>query len=223
MVLLTSDDARELRTSDTAQEMWELAEEGDPAEARRAYPSGWLWLSRADPVRTLLDALLKADPEARYGLDDLSSMANLSDAKIEDAIDALLSLGVLVADDGTYRANDRAIVYHAAAELSEEVAATGAPDGESGLTYLARFEAVRLMIDALLEVEPERSLTQEDLHLLTGVSRKRVWVHVEKLVSLSVIEESGDEYALDPQSPVLQCVQALDAAVVGASLAPSYP
>ncbi|WP_435181906.1 hypothetical protein [Halorussus sp. AFM4] len=222
MTLPTTDDAQ-LRTSDTGAEMWEFAEDADPAEARRAYPSGWLWVTGEDAVRSLLVALLDADPDARYGFDDLASRVDADDAAVERGIDALISLGVLVADEGTYRVNEHAIVYHAAGELSRAVEATGAPDDESGLAYLARLESVRLMLDALLEADRDRSLTQEDVHLLTGVSRKRVWLHVEKLVDLGVLEETGDEYRLGPESPILRLVQSLDAAVVGATLAPSHP
>ncbi|UPV76490.1 hypothetical protein M0R89_18320 (plasmid) [Halorussus limi] len=222
MTLPTTDDAQ-LRTSDTEQEMWDLAEGGNPAEARRAYPSGWLWLTGEESVRSLLAALLDADTEARYGVDDLASRSDLAETEVEEAIDALISLGVLVADEGAYRVNDCAIVYHAAAELSAAVEATGAPDDESGFEYLARLESVRLMLDALLEVDPDRSLAQEDIHRLSGVSRKRVWHHVEKLVDLAVVEESGDEYVVGAASPVVRWVQSLDAAVVGATLAPSHP
>jgi biotin operon repressor len=222
MSLPTTDDAT-LRTSDTEQQMWDLVEGGDPTEARRAYPSGWLWLTGEESVRSLLDSLLDADADARYGLDDLASRADLSDAAVEEAVDALISLGVLVADEGVYRINEHAIVRHAAAELSEAVVATGAPDDESGFAYLARHESVRLMIDALLEVDPDQTLAQEDVHRLTGVPRKRVWHHVEKLVELEVLAESGDEYVVDPYSPVLRWIQSLDAAVVGATLSPSHP
>jgi biotin operon repressor len=222
MSLPTTDDAK-LRTSDTEQEMWDLAEGANPAEARRAYPSGWLWLTGEESVRSLLAALLDADAEARYGVDDLASRSKLGESTAEEAIDALISLGVLVADEGAYRINDCAIVYHAAAELSTAVEATGAPDDESGFEYLARLESVRLMLDALLEVDPDQSLAQEDIHRLSGVSRKRVWHHVEKLVDLGVVEESGDEYVVGTATPVARWVQSLDAAVVGATLAPSHP
>jgi DNA-binding IclR family transcriptional regulator len=222
MTLPTTDD-RTLRTSDTAEEMWDLVDGGDPAEARQTYPSGWLWLTGAESVRELLDSLLDADPDARYGVEDLASRSGLSDDAVEDAVDALISLGVLVADEGTYRIDERAIVRHAAQELSAAVEATDAPDEATGFEYLAQYESVRLMIDALVEVDPGRELTQEDLHRLSGVSRKRVWHHVEKLVALSVVEESGDEYVVVPESSVLRSVQSLDAAVVGAALAPSHP
>ncbi|WP_137286218.1 hypothetical protein [Halorussus salinisoli] len=222
MSLPTTDDAQ-LRTSHTEEEMWDLAEGGNPAEARRSYPSGWLWLTGEESIRTLLDALLDADSDARYGVDDLASRSDCSETAVEEAIEALISLGVVVADEGAYRINDYAIVYHAAGELSAAVEATDAPDDETGLECLARLESVRLMLDALLEADPGESLTQEDVHLLTGVSRKRVWIHVEKLVELGVVEESGDEYVVNPSSAVLRWVQSLDAAVVGATLAPSHP
>ncbi|WP_128478651.1 helix-turn-helix domain-containing protein [Halorussus pelagicus] len=222
MTLPTADDAQ-LRTSDTEQEMWNLVEGGDPAEARRAYPSGWLWLTGEKSVRSLLAALLDADTDARYGVDDLASRADLDEPAVEAAIDALISLGVLIADEGAYRINDCAIVYHAVTELSAAVETTGAPDDESGFEYLARLESVRLMLDALLEVDPDQSLEQEDIHRLSGVSRKRVWHHVEKLVDLGVVEESGDEYVVSGATPVIRWVQSLDAAVVGATLAPSHP
>jgi hypothetical protein len=228
MSLPATDDA-ELRTSDTEQEMWALAEEGDPAEARRAYPSGWLWLTGEESIRTLLAALLSVETDARYGIKDLASRSGLAESEVEAAIDALISVGVLVADEGAYRVNEHSVVYRMAADLSDAVEETGAveasdaSDDESGFEYLARLESVRLMLDALLETDPGQSLTQEDVHQLTGVSRKRVWLHVETLVDLAVVEESGDEYVVDPHSPVLRWIQSLDAAVVGATLSPSHP
>jgi len=205
------------------------SEEGDPAEARRAYPSGWLWLTGEEPVRTLLAALLDVETDAQYGIDDLASHSGLTESEVETAIDALISVGVLVADEGTYRVNERSVVYRMAGDLSDAVEETGAveasdaSDDESGFEYLARLESVRLMLDALLETDPGQSLTQEDVHQLTGVSRKRVWLHVETLVDLAVVDESGDEYVVAPFGSVLGLVQSLDAAVVGATLAPSHP
>lgn len=222
MTLPTTDDVT-LRTSDTAEEMWDLVEAGDPARARRTYPSGWLWLTGEESVRTLLDGFLRADPDERHGLDDLASRSGLDDEAVERAVDALISLGVFVADEGTYRVNEYSIVRNAAAELSAAVERTGAPDDESGVEYLARYESVRLMTDALLGADPGRSLDQDTIHRLTGVSRKRVWHHVEKLVTLGVLEESGDEYVVVPDSPVLRRAQSLDAAVVGAALSSSHP
>jgi hypothetical protein len=222
MGLPTTDDAT-LRTSETEEEMWDLVEGGDPTEARRSYPSGWLWLADGEAVWSLLDAMLDADPDARFGLDDFASRADLSDAAVESTVDALISVGVLVAEEGVYRVNEQSIVRDAAAELSAAVEATGAPDEESGFAYLAQYESVRLMLDALLTADPDRSLTQDGVHRLTGVSRKRVWHHVEKLVELAVLAESGDEYVVDSQSPVLGWVRSLDAAVVGAALSPSHP
>jgi len=228
MTLPTTDDAQ-LRTSDTEQEMWDLAAGTDPAEARRAYPSGWLWLTGEQSVRSLLAALLDADTDARYGVEDLTSRSGLAESATEEAIDALISLGVLVADEGTYRVNEYSIVLHASTELSRAVEASGAADAsdgadaESGLEYLGRYESVRLMVDALLEVDPGRALEQEDVHRLTGVSRKRVWHHVEKLVALDALEESGETYRVVTDSAVLRSVQSLDAAVVGAALSASHP
>jgi hypothetical protein len=226
---LPTTDAAELRTNDTEQEMWDLVEDGNPAEARRAYPSGWLWLTGEESIRTLLGALLDIDTDARHGIDDLASRSGLAESEVEVAIDALIAVGVLVADDGTYLVNEYSVVYRMVADLSNAVEkagaveATDAPDDESGFEYLARLESVRLMLDALLEVESGRSLTQEDLHQLTGVSRKGVWLRVEKLVDLSVLEKAGDEYVVAPFGPVLRSVQSLDAAVVGATLAASHP
>lgn len=226
MSLPTTDDAT-LRTSDTAQEMWDLVEAGDPAEARRTYPSGWLWLTGETGVRKLLDNVLDADD--RYGVGELRAGTDLDDAAVDRAVDALISLGVLVADEGTYRVNEYSIVLHASTELSRAVEASGAADAsdgadaESGLEYLGRYESVRLMVDALLEVDPGRALEQEDVHRLTGVSRKRVWHHVEKLVALDALEESGETYRVVTDSAVLRSVQSLDAAVVGAALSASHP
>ena len=223
MSLPTTDDDRRLRTTHTEPEMRALADERDVPAARRAYPSGWLWLTGDESIRALLDAILELDPDARHGTDDLAAAADCSGEAVETAVDALISRGVLVADEGAYRANRHGVVLHAARELSRAVEATGAPDGESGFRHLSRLESVRVMVDALLAADPDQSLTQEDIHRLTGVSRKAVWLHVEKLVELSVLEEAGDEYALVSESPVLRWIQSLDAAVVGATLAASHP
>ncbi|WP_115865492.1 helix-turn-helix domain-containing protein [Halorussus litoreus] len=222
MSLPTTDDAT-LRTSDTAREMWELVKSGAPAEARRTYPSGWLWLTGETGVRKLLDNVLDAGPDDRYGVEDLRAGTDLDDAAVERAVDALVSLGVLVADEGTYCVNQHSIVLHAATELSRAVETSGVADPESGLEYLGRYESVRLMVDALLAVDPGRALEQKDLHRLTGVSRKRVWHHVEKLVALGAVEESGEKYRAVTESAVLRSVQSLDAAVVGAALSASHP
>lgn len=222
MTLPTTNDVT-LRTSDTAAEMWDLVDAGNPAEARQTYPSGWLWLTDEESIRTLLVSFVGADPDERHGFDDLASRSGLGDEAVERAVDALISLGVLVADEGTYRVNEYSIVRDATEKLSAAVEETGAPDDESGIEYLARYESVRLMIDALLGTDPERALDQDTIHRLTGVSRKRVWHHVEKLVTLGVLAESGDEYVIVSDSPVLRLVQSLDAAVVGAVLSSSHP
>lgn len=216
-------DGLQLRTADAEAAMLETADETGIKEARLAYPSGWLWLARDEPSRALVDALADADAGSRYGTDDLASLADLDPETVDTSVETLLSLGLLVAEDGTYRLNEYSGVRHAVGELSAAVEATGAPDGESGFEHLTKLESVRLLVDALLSAEPGRSFTQEALHDLTGVSRKAVWMHVEKLVALSILEESGDEYALNPESPVYRWTQSLDAAVVGAALTSSYP
>jgi biotin operon repressor len=150
-------------------------------------------------------------------------MADCDPEAVDEAVESLIALGVLIADEGTYRLNEHGVVIDAVRALSSAVESTGAPEGESGLRYLADRDAVRVMVDALLGASPDRTLTQEDIHRLTGVSRKAVWVHVEKLVDLTVLRATGDEYELVADSAVLRRVQALDAAVVGAALAPSHP
>ena len=219
----TETDDFQLRTAESESEMLELADESGIKEARLSYPSGWLLLAREGPTRALVDALRDADAGARYGTENLASMADLDADAVEDAADTLIALGVLVADEGAYRVNEYSGVRHAANELGAAVEATGAPADETGLRYLARLESVRLLLDALLTVDAGRTFTQEDFHRMTGVSRKAVWVHVERLVELSVLEEDGDEYVLAVQSPVYRWAQSLDAAVVGAALSSSHP
>jgi len=223
MSLPIADDDCQLRTVDTESNMWDLAEESDVSTARRAYPSGWLWLSGRGTVIALVDALRHADPDVRYGTEDLASMADCDPEAVDEAVESLIALGVLIADEGTYRLNEHGVVIDAVRALSSAVESTGAPEGESGLRYLADRDAIRVMVDALLGASPDRTFTQEDIHRLTGVSRKAVWVHVEKLVDLTVLRATGDEYELVADSAVLRRVQALDAAVVGAALAPSHP
>lgn len=242
MTLPATDD-RQLRTRDTEAAMWDLADERDVKQARLAYPSGWLWVAGEPAVRALLDALADAEPGTRYGTDDLAAMgglaagrdADLDSAATEQAIEALLSLGVLVADDGAYRLDDHSPVRNAVAELSTAVEAevadvetseletVGVPDDASGFQRLAQPEAVRLLVDALLAADADESLTQEDLHRLTGVSRKKVWHHVDRFLDCGVLAESGDEYVLATDSAVLRWARSLDVAVVGAILAPSTP
>lgn len=221
MRLPTTDDAT-LRTSDTAPEMWEHLDD-DPTEARRRYPSGWLWLTGESAVRKLLDAALDRDPDGRYGVRDLAGGTGLDDAAVERGVDALVELGVLVADDGAYLVDEHGIVRHAASELAAAVEATGVPDDEPGLEYLGQYESVRLMVDALLDADPDQELEQADVHRLTGVSRKRVWHHVETLIALGVLVESGEAYRVVRDSDVLGRVRALDAAVVGATLSTATP
>lgn len=213
----------QLRTAEAEAEMLELADENGIKDARLSYPSGWLLLAREGPSRALVDALRDADSAARYGTDDLASLAELDPDAVESAVDTLISLGVLVADEGTYRVNEYSVVRRAATELAAAVEATGATDGESGLRYLARLEAVRLLLDALLTADHGRTFEQENFHEMTGVSRKAVWVHVDRLVELSVLEEIGDEYGLVADSPVYRWAQSLDAAVVGAALSSTHP
>ncbi|WP_158059178.1 hypothetical protein [Halorussus halophilus] len=219
----TSTERLQLRTADAETAMLEAADENGIKEARLTYPSGWLWLARDDETRALVEALADAEAGTRYGTDDLAALVDLDPDTVESRVETLLSLGLLVADEGTYRVNEYSGVRHAVGELTAVVEATGAPDGESPFEHLTRLESVRLLLDALLSAEPGRSFTQEELHDLTGVTRKAVWAHVEKLVALSVLEESGDEYVLNSESPVYRWTQSLDAAVVGAVLTASHP
>lgn len=90
----------------------------------------------------------------------------------------------------------------------------GASDSFSDLASL---EAVRLMIDALLSPETDEPFTQDDLHELVGLPPKTVWMHVEWLTNLGILEMSGG-YVTSETNLVLGHVRALDAAVLGAAL-----
>jgi DNA-binding IclR family transcriptional regulator len=76
------------------------------------------------------------------------------------------------------------------------------------------------MLDALLSPDADESFTQDDLHEFVGLPRKTVWMHVERLTSLRVLETSDSGYVTSETNPVLGHVRAIDAAVLGTALLP---
>jgi biotin operon repressor len=75
------------------------------------------------------------------------------------------------------------------------------------------------MLDALLYADDER-VSQSDLHEWCGLSRKQVWMHVDRLEEYGVLAAVGNDYVIGEESSVFGGVGALDAAVVGAALSP---
>ncbi|WP_227357049.1 hypothetical protein [Haladaptatus salinisoli] len=206
---------RTLRTALNRDEMWALADEEGVREARQAYPSGWLFLTRDAATRELVR--LAAATGGEWELDELAHELDRDPESVERSLDDLVSLDAFREADGIYRPNPESVVARTAERLRRAADEHGASDG---LSDLATPEAVRLMLDALLSPDADEPFTQDDLHELVGLPRKTVWMHVERLTNLGVLEASGDGYVTSETNPVLGHVRALDAAVLGAALSP---
>lgn len=210
-----------LRTARNEEEMWALADEQGVHDARLSYPSGWLFLTRDAATRDLVAAATEATDEraaAAYA-DDLDHDAD----RVERALDDLVALGAFHADGDGYRPNPDSVVVRSVDRLDAAVRnaaeSTDAAGTGAGFRDLARSEAVRLMLDALLYADDER-VSQADLHEWCGLARKQVWMHVDRLEEYGVLVAAGDDYAIGEESSVFGGVRALDAAVVGAALSP---
>ncbi|WP_435157257.1 hypothetical protein [Haladaptatus sp. DFWS20] len=210
-------DARDwtLRTAHNRDEMWALADEEGIREARLAYPSGWLFLTRDAATRELVR--LAAATGGEWGADELAHELDQSPESFERSLDDLVELAVFREEDGAYRPNSESVVAQTAERLRVTADEYGAEDG---FRDIASPESVRLMLDALLSIDSDDELTQDDLHELVGLSRKSEWMHVERLTNLGVLVESGDSYVIDESSPVFGNVRALNAAVLGTALSP---
>ncbi len=201
-----------LRTAHNHDDMWALADQEGVREARLTYPSGWLFLTRDPATRELVR--LAAATGGEWEADELAHELDQSEEDVERSLDNLVSLHVFREEDGTYRPNSESVVAQTAERLRVTADEHGAEDG---FRDIASPEAVRLMLDALLSMD-EDEFTQDDLHELVGLSRKSVWMHVERLTNLGVLVESGDSYVIDESNPVFGNVRALDAAVLGTAL-----
>ncbi|WP_266080106.1 hypothetical protein [Haladaptatus caseinilyticus] len=210
-------DARDwtLRTAHNEDEMWALADEEGIRAARLAYPSGWLFLTRDDATRELVR--LAAATGGEWKADELAHELDQSTDHVERRLDDLVELAVFREVDGAYRPNNQSVVAQTAERLRVTADEHGAEDG---FRDIASPEVVRLMLDALLSTDSNDELTQDTLHELVGESRKSMWMHVDRLTNLGVLEESGDSYVIHEASPVLGHVKALDAAVLGTALSP---
>lgn len=210
-----------LRTARNEEEMWALADEQGVRDARLSYPSGWLFLTRDAATRDLVAAATGEDEER-----DAAGVAAELDRdaeRVERALDDLVAIGAYHEEDGLYRPNPDSVVVRsvgrldaAVRDVKDDLSVEG--DG-AGFRDLAKLEAVRLMVDALLYADDER-LDQADLHDWCGLSRKEIWMHADSLEEYDVLAPAGDAYAIDDESPVFARVRALDAAVVGAVLSP---
>ncbi|SIR81881.1 hypothetical protein SAMN05421858_3936 [Haladaptatus litoreus] len=204
-----------LRTAHNRDEMWELADEDGIREARLAYPSGWLFLTRDSATRELVR--LAAATGGEWEAEELAHELDQSEETVEQSLDDLVALGVFREEDDAYRPNAESVVAQTAERLRVTADEHGAEDG---FRDIASPEAVRLMLDALLSMDMDEKITQDDLHELIGLSRKSVWMHVERLANLGILEASGDSYVLDEANPVFGNVRALNAAVLGTALSP---
>jgi len=210
-----------LRTARNEEEMWALADEQGVRDARLSYPSGWLFLTRDAATRNLVAVATEEDDER-----DAAGFASALDRdaeRVERALDDLVAMGAFHEDEGRYRPNPDSVVVRSADRLDEAVREANdeleVEGAGAGFRHLARLEAVRLMIDALLYAEDDR-LDQADLHDWCGLSRKEIWMHADRLEEYGVLSPDGDKYAIDDASPVFANIRALDAAVVGAVLSP---
>ncbi|WP_233274816.1 hypothetical protein [Haladaptatus cibarius] len=204
-----------LRTAHNRDEMWELADEDGIREARLTYPSGWLFLTRDTATRELVR--LAAATGGEWEAEELAHELDQSEETVEQSLEYLVALDVFREEDDAYRPNAESVV----AQTAERLRVTADEHGsEDGFHDIASPEAVRLMLDALLSMEMDEKITQDDLHELVGLSRKSVWMHVERLANLGILVESGDSYVLDEANPVFGNVRALNAAVLGTALSP---
>ncbi|WP_458186720.1 hypothetical protein [Haladaptatus sp. NG-WS-4] len=204
-----------LRTRHNQDEMWSLADEEGVREARLAYPSGWLFLTRDAATRELVR--LAAVTGGEWDADELAAELDQSNKRVERSLDDLVALHVFREEGETYHPNPESIVATAVERLQRAADEYGASDGFRGL---ASPEAVRLLIDALLAMDADEEFTQEELHGLVGLSRKSVWMHVEPLENLGLIEASGNGYVTNESNTVFGRVRALDAAVLGTAFSP---
>jgi len=210
-----------LRTARNEEEMWALADEQGVREARLSYPSGWLFLTRDATTRQLVATATAEDDERDAA--GYAAALDRDQERVERALDDLAAIGAFHEEEGRYRPNPDSVVVRSVDRLDEAVRDANdelAVDGAgAGFRHLARLEAVRLMVDALLYADDDR-LDQADLHDWCGLSRKEIWMHADRLEEYGVLAPSGDSYAIDDAGPVFANVRALDAAVVGAVLSP---
>lgn len=207
-------DSTTLRTSENEAAVRETADEVGIKAARLRHPSGWLLLAGTNAVRTLTPVV---DSAAEWRVEDVVEHTDLAHDAATEALAELASLDVLVADDDVFRVNDQSLVLHALSGLDDAVAATG---GSDGFAALAKHEPTRLMVDALLYADPSWEFTQADLHAESGVSRKAVWMHIDRLVEFGILTETNDEYVIESDSATFQWLRALNAAVVGTRTTP---
>ena len=90
-------------------------------------------------------------------------------------------------------------------------------DHPSGWLEITRYETVRLLIDALLEVPPDHRFNKSALQRRTGVSRESIREHLPLLVECGILIEhdSGPwpEYQLNSDGKVTKELFALNSAV----------
>lgn len=78
----------------------------------------------------------------------------------------------------------------------------------SGWMEVSRYETLVLVIDRLLETNPNREFSSQELADQSGSTKRSVENHINSLVSLGVIEELEDRdpirYSLNEKSPITQ-------------------
>lgn len=86
--------------------------------------------------------------------------------------------------------------------------------GLSGWYYLTRNQSVNKMVDALLDLPPNREFNKTELAELADVSRNSVGNHIKKLHKLHIIERvpntSPDRFRLNTDSDITQTLIRLD-------------
>jgi len=87
----------------------------------------------------------------------------------------------------------------------------------SGWMELTRYETLVLVVDALLESNPAREFTTEEVASVAGTSTRSVEEHIGSLIRLGMVEELEDRdperYTLNEKSPITQQIYELNKTV----------
>jgi DNA-binding transcriptional ArsR family regulator len=87
----------------------------------------------------------------------------------------------------------------------------------SGWMTISRYETIRLIIDALLEAQPEHEFNKSELERRTGVSREAIRKHISTLIELGIVEQVDEkgwpEYKLKKNSKVVKELNELNSAI----------
>lgn len=90
----------------------------------------------------------------------------------------------------------------------------------SGWLAISRHESIAHMLDAILDLPPNRGFTQTELAEMAGVSRQSVSRHLGFLIDIEAIEPIQDtspqRFRFNPDSEVSQALIRLDGAMIKA-------